>query len=119
MRAVGGSPHRLGEGILRSSPCWAALVDGQVEGLWGVADDAAWFLQSGVLTPRQLARHAPVWLARMLREAGHDLWNVVPAGSVAEHWLEHLGALVNREYPHKLAGARFHSFILPHDLLHV
>lgn len=120
--AVGGDLASVEAGVRASRPCWAAELDGRVEGLWGVGrppglPPTAWLLQSGALTARHLARHVPVWLPRMLREAGQDLWNVVPAGSLAEAWLERLGALVNREFPHRFAGHRFHAFVLPLEIL--
>lgn len=125
IRAVGSSPDALEDGVAGSSPCWAVEVDGRVEGLWGVGRPSgalrptAWFLQSGALTPRQLARHAPVWLARMLREAGQDLWNVVPAESVAEAWLARLGARLS---PDSFAsayvpGLSLRVFTLPLEIL--
>lgn len=127
LHAAGQSDARevIEDSLRLSTQSWAALVDGELALLMGVAPlggllfaDAGvpWLLGTDLVLShhRALMRRCPVYIARMLR-AYPRLVNFVHAeNTAAVRWLRHTGFRLDAPAPHGPKLALFRRFEMTH-----
>ena len=116
--------HVVRAGVARSVWARAALVDGEVAAIFGVAPlltvldprGVPWMLGTDLVprNRRTLALHSAPYIHQMLRTFPH-LVNLVHAkNTVAVRWLTRVGFTLRDPQPHGPHGEMFHLFEMHH-----
>lgn len=123
-----GGHHNLHQivraGVERSVWSRAALIDGEVAAIFGVAPlltmldprGVPWMLGTDLVprNRRTLARHSAPYIHQMLRTFPHLLNLVHAKNTVAVRWLTRVGFTLRDPQPHGPVGEMFHLFEMTH-----